>query len=108
MQSPACSICPTLCLYAPVNICHVALRRETAEAWEKAFLKLAKGRLSRLVHEGGLRLAFSAERSVADELARVSALQRCSASPNHRRVAVCCLILCCIVMMCLLWPGSTI
>lgn len=45
--------------------------REAAEAWEAAFVKLAEGRLQRRAASGGLRLSFSAERSVADELARV-------------------------------------
>ena len=46
--------------------------REAAEAWEAAFVELAEGRLQRKAAGGGLRLSFSAERSVADELARVS------------------------------------
>jgi hypothetical protein len=50
--------------------------REAAEAWEAAFVDLAKGRLLRKAMSGGLRLSFSAERSVADELARVSAVLR--------------------------------
>lgn len=46
--------------------------REAAEAWEAAFLRLAHHKLSRMVSDAGLRLSFSAERSVADELARES------------------------------------
>lgn len=46
--------------------------REAAEAWEAAFLRLAEGKLSKMARKAGLRLAFSSERSVADELARES------------------------------------
>ena len=46
--------------------------RAAAEAWEAAFLDLAAGNLSAMATEAGLRLSFSAERSVADELARES------------------------------------
>ena len=41
-------------------------------AWETAFLELAGGELRDLLADQGLRLSFSAERSVQDELARES------------------------------------
>ena len=47
-------------------------RREAALAWEAAFVGLAAGRLSAMAQGAGLRLSFSAERSVQDELARES------------------------------------
>ena len=46
--------------------------RAAAEAWEAAFLRLARTNLSAMAAGAGLRLSFSAERSVADELARES------------------------------------
>ncbi|KAL4457923.1 hypothetical protein ABPG75_012788 [Micractinium tetrahymenae] len=47
--------------------------REAALAWEAAFVRLAAGRLAELAQGAGLRLSFSTERSVQDELARESA-----------------------------------
>ncbi|KAI3436838.1 hypothetical protein D9Q98_006248 [Chlorella vulgaris] len=46
--------------------------RPAALAWEAAFVELAGGRLSEMAAAAGLRLSFSAERSVQDELARES------------------------------------
>ena len=57
--------------------------REAAEAWEAAFVDLAKGRLLRKATGGGLRLSFSAERSVADELARVGTALLAFATSRH-------------------------
>ena len=42
-------------------------------AWEKAFIELAQTRLQELAAEANLRLSFSSERSVEDELARETA-----------------------------------
>lgn len=42
-------------------------------AWEKAFIELAQTRLQDLAAEANLRLSFSSERSVEDELARETA-----------------------------------
>ncbi|KAL4425014.1 hypothetical protein ABPG77_002899, partial [Micractinium sp. CCAP 211/92] len=47
--------------------------RDAALAWEAAFVGLAAGRLTEMAEAAGLRLSFSAERSVQDELARESA-----------------------------------
>lgn len=44
-----------------------------ATAWEAALVRLAGGRLSQMAASAGLRLSYSTERSVADELARESA-----------------------------------
>ena len=41
-------------------------------AWEAAFVRLAAGKLTQLAQGTGLRLSFSTERSVQDELARES------------------------------------
>lgn len=49
-----------------------AVCREAAEAWEAAFIELARTKLTQMANEAGLRLSFSAERSVTDELARES------------------------------------
>ena len=46
--------------------------RAAAEAWEAAFVELARTQLSAMAANAGLRLSFSSERSVADELARES------------------------------------
>ena len=46
--------------------------RAAAEAWEAAFVELARTQLSVMAASAGLRLSFSSERSVADELARES------------------------------------
>ncbi len=46
--------------------------RAAAEAWEAAFVQLARTQLSAMAANAGLRLSFSSERSVADELARES------------------------------------
>lgn len=51
---------------------HAIPRREAAMAWEAAFVRLAGGRLSEMAAGAGLRLSFSSERSVQDELARES------------------------------------
>ena len=48
------------------------MSRAAAEAWEGAFVELARTQLSAMAAAAGLRLSFSAERSVADELARES------------------------------------
>lgn len=50
----------------------MTLCRAAAEAWEAAFIELAKTNLTEMAREAGLMLSFSAERSVADELARES------------------------------------
>ncbi|KAL6781423.1 SSD3 [Auxenochlorella protothecoides x Auxenochlorella symbiontica] len=44
--------------------------RPAAEAWEAAFTMLAHTRLRSMAEEAGLRLSFSAQRSVADEISR--------------------------------------
>jgi hypothetical protein len=59
-------------MYVAWSISLTVAYREAAVAWEAAFLKLAHRKLSRMAEKAGLRLAFSAERSVADELARES------------------------------------
>ncbi|EIE26672.1 multidrug efflux transporter AcrB transmembrane domain-containing protein [Coccomyxa subellipsoidea C-169] len=41
-------------------------------AWEAEFIELARTKLTQMADEAGLRLSFSAERSVTDELARES------------------------------------
>ncbi len=41
-------------------------------AWEAAFVQLASTRLAAMAEGAGLRLSFSTERSVQDELARES------------------------------------
>ncbi|CAL8466999.1 g6535 [Coccomyxa elongata] len=46
--------------------------RAAAEAWEAAFIELARTKLTQMAEEARLRLSFSAERSVTDELARES------------------------------------
>jgi len=46
--------------------------RQDVEAWEAAFLNLAKGRLTDLAKSKNLTLSFSTERSVEDELKRES------------------------------------
>ncbi len=46
--------------------------RAAAEAWEAAFVELARMQLASMAANAGLRLSFSSERSVADELARES------------------------------------
>ena len=48
------------------------LCRAAAEAWEAEFIELARTKLTQIADEAGLRLSFSAERSVTDELARES------------------------------------
>lgn len=55
-----------------MHACMPSCARAAAEAWEAAFLRLAAGNLSAMAAEAGLRLSYSAERSVADELARES------------------------------------
>ena len=57
--------------------------RAAAEAWEAAFVELARTQLTGMAANAGLRLSFSSERSVADELAResyadVSTVRACS------------------------------
>jgi hypothetical protein len=47
--------------------------RAAALAWEAAFVQLAQGKLSHMAQQAGLRLSFSAQRSVQDEVARESA-----------------------------------
>eukprot|EP00884_Botryococcus_braunii_P021147 jgi/Botrbrau1/7716/Bobra.0159s0148.1 len=47
--------------------------RAAALAWEAAFVELAKGKLSLMAEKAGLRLSFSSQRSVQDEVARESA-----------------------------------
>lgn len=47
-------------------------RREAALAWEAAFVRLASTRLAAMAEGAGLRLSFSTERSVQDELSRES------------------------------------
>ena len=47
--------------------------RDAALAWETAFLQLAQTRLKDLAAEANLKLSFSSERSVEDELARETA-----------------------------------
>ena len=47
--------------------------RAAAEAWEAKFIQLAQRQLSDMASEAHLRLAFSSERSVEDELARETA-----------------------------------
>ncbi|DBB06657.1 TPA: hypothetical protein ACH3X1_012171 [Trebouxia sp. C0004] len=47
--------------------------RDAALAWEAAFLELAQTRLKHLAAEANLKLSFSSERSVEDELARETA-----------------------------------
>lgn len=54
------------------SCCSVGGGRAAAEAWEAAFVELAHSNLSDVAAAAGLRLSFSAERSVADELARES------------------------------------
>ncbi|PRW56197.1 Niemann-Pick C1 [Chlorella sorokiniana] len=46
--------------------------REAALAWEAAFVQLASTQLTAMAEGAGLRLSFSTERSVQDELARES------------------------------------
>ena len=41
-------------------------------AWEAAFVRLASGHLTAMCQAAGLRLSYSAERSVEDELSRES------------------------------------
>ena len=62
--------------------------RAAAEAWEAAFVELARTQLSVMAASAGLRLSFSSERSVADELAResyadVSTVRMCSHPTPH-------------------------
>lgn len=62
--------------------------RAAAEAWEAAFVELARTQLSVMAASAGLRLSFSSERSVADELAResyadVSTVRMCSHPSPH-------------------------
>ena len=72
--------------------------RAAAEAWEAAFVELAHSNLSDVAAAAGLRLSFSAERSVADELARESYRRRqhgaraghSSRPPRERRVPTAC------------------
>lgn len=52
-------------------------KRAAALAWEAAFLTLARGELSDVAAAGGLRLSFSTERSVQDELEREVRAARC-------------------------------
>jgi Niemann-Pick C1 protein len=47
-------------------------RRRAAEAWEAVFLDLAAGKLTQMAGDAGLRLSYSTERSVEDELKRES------------------------------------
>lgn len=47
--------------------------RDAALAWEKAFIQLAQTRLQDLAAQANLKLSFSSERSVEDELARETA-----------------------------------
>lgn len=47
--------------------------RDAALAWEKAFIHLAQTRLQDLAAQANLKLSFSSERSVEDELARETA-----------------------------------
>lgn len=47
--------------------------RAASEAWEAKFIHLAKTSMSDMASEAHLRLAFSSERSVEDELARETA-----------------------------------
>lgn len=47
--------------------------RPAAQAWEAKFIRLAQTNLTNLATEAHLRLAFSSERSVEDELARETA-----------------------------------
>ena len=49
------------------------LCRNAALAWEKAFIHLAQTRLQDLASQANLKLSFSSERSVEDELARETA-----------------------------------
>lgn len=63
-----CSLTSALCCPAPCPA-----PREAALAWEAAFVQLASTRLAAMAEGAGLRLSFSTERSVQDELARESA-----------------------------------
>ena len=47
-------------------------RRDAALAWEAAFVRLASTQLAAMAEGAGLRLSFSTERSVQDELSRES------------------------------------
>ena len=46
--------------------------REAALAWESAFLHLASDKITEMASVAGLRVSFSTERSVQDELSRES------------------------------------
>ena len=46
--------------------------KESSAAWEAEFIGLAEGKLTSMVESRNLRLSFSTERSVADELSRES------------------------------------
>ena len=48
------------------------LCREATLSWEAVFLQLAANELTAMAEDAGLRLSFSAERSVEDELSRES------------------------------------
>lgn len=56
----------------PCPVPALPARRGAALAWEAAFVELASGLLSEMAEGVGLRLSFSTERSVQDELARES------------------------------------
>lgn len=68
------SACQSLQGASNIRVPHTLLnhRREAALAWEAAFVRLASTQLTAMAEGAGLRLSFSTERSVQDELARES------------------------------------
>ncbi len=58
-------------------------------AWEAAFVRLASGNLTAMCQAAGLRLSYSAERSVEDELSRESSTDASTVLLSYLAMLMC-------------------
>ena len=58
-------------------------------AWEAAFVRLAYGNLTAMCQAAGLRLSYSAERSVEDELSRESSTDASTVLLSYLAMLMC-------------------
>lgn len=72
VPQPPCSESMQPCGLIPLHAPWLPRCRPAAMAWEAAFVRLASTTLADMAAGAGLRLSFSTERSVQDELARES------------------------------------
>jgi len=71
--------------------------RASAMAWEAAFVRLASGNLTAMCQAAGLRLSYSAERSVEDELSRESSTDASTVLLSYLAMLLCALLaICCV------------